>query len=423
MNLIIDSVFADVELEQYLLAKNMRKACLLIVSFLCQFMAIAQQEVPSIPQWKSERIKGRLHFTPLVNNGFAYDVMPIANPGNAETASWLEKLALAQLAEDGYQVNTGSQPKHQQVQSIEALTIVAKDQQGKFWAINYMAYVQSEGHVRAARVIYPAGPTPDQQAVAIKHFLALRSQEQDKSTTATPVDRNAGGGRPARPPKPTTPVTAAGQGLKASQIKGVVMHQETGIGVGGMVIIEFNPYLLLADGSIYEDPTVSPYDLDVPKSKQSEAIKWGTWKLNGKTMTVSFPNRTKYKSETWDDKEWFWSVPAKHNERIEGKFKTVGGGGNTAMGGNAMIVISNNIQFNTQGQFSMAGVSGGSNSEAGVSVSTYANKNSAGAYMLDGYSIELKFNNGETRRQLFYFFPDSHDAFNIGNSSYTPVRK
>ena len=173
---------------------------------------------------------------------------------------------------------------------------------------------------------------------------------------------------------------------------------------------------------MYEDPRVSPYDLDAARSREDEALKWGTWKINGKTIKVEFPKRSKYKTESWGENEGFWTVPAKHNEKMTGQFKTIGGGGNTAMGGSAMIVASNNIRFNDKGQFSMAGVSGGSNSEAGVSVSTYADKNGAGSYTLDGYSIELKFNNGEIRRQLFYFFPDSHDAFNIGSSSYTPVR-
>lgn len=99
---------------------------------------------------------------------------------------------------------------------------------------------------------------------------------------------------------------------------------------------------------------------------------------------------------------------------------TIGGGGNTAMGGNTMIVISNNINFNDKGQFTMKKVAGGSNTDFDVSTSTYSNSNSAGTYKLNGYSIEMRYNNGQVVRKLFYFYPDSRDAFGIGDDAYVP---
>jgi hypothetical protein len=55
-----------------------------------------------------------------------------------------------------------------------------------------------------------------------------------------------------------------------------------------------------------------------------------------------------------------------------------------------------------------------------VNTTTYAKSNAAGIYRLDGYSIEMKYNNGEVVRKLFYFYPDSRTTFGIGGSAYIP---
>ncbi len=68
-----------------------------------------------------------------------------------------------------------------------------------------------------------------------------------------------------------------------------------------MVIIEYRPYLLLQDGSVYRYPVVAPYDLDVAASKEAEPTKWGTWKLEGKTLVITLPRKGVMKTERWDD--------------------------------------------------------------------------------------------------------------------------
>jgi hypothetical protein len=107
---------------------------------------------------------------------------------------------------------------------------------------------------------------------------------------------------------------------------------------------------------------------------------------------------------------------------MKGSYKTIGGGGNTALGGNTMIFVASNITFNDKGQFTLQKTSGGSNTDFDVSTTTYANSNSAGTYTLNGYSIEMRFNNGQAVRKLFYFYPDSKTTFGMGSDAYVPVK-
>ena len=66
------------------------------------FSTWAQETLPSISEWKSASYKDRTRFTPrtLINTGFAYDVMPLSSPGNADVAAWLENIAIKQIAEE-----------------------------------------------------------------------------------------------------------------------------------------------------------------------------------------------------------------------------------------------------------------------------------------------------------------------------------
>ena len=87
-----------------------------------------------------------------------------------------------------------------------------------------------------------------------------------------------------------------------------------------------------------------------------------------------------------------------------------------------MVVSSSNITFNNKGQFTRVSTGGGSYSGSTGSVTAYSNKDAAGTYMLDGYSLELKYNNGTSSRLSFYFYPDSKEVFGLGARDYVPSK-
>ncbi|WP_431217241.1 hypothetical protein ACQ86N_23535 [Puia sp. P3] len=137
---------------------------------------------------------------------------------------------------------------------------------------------------------------------AIQHFIKISKQEGSLTATAgDSPDQTSSHTSAITSPKAETPVTAPGQGLKPSDIKGVVLHQEYGMGVGGMMIIEYNPYLLLKDGTVYSHPYVCAYDLDVTRSRELEPKKWGTWKAeNAETLIVTMSGDRK--PDRWEEK-------------------------------------------------------------------------------------------------------------------------
>jgi hypothetical protein len=346
--------------------------------------------------------------------------MPLEKNIDAELTDWLNKTAENTIQTAGYYIPASANTQRRTIQAMNIYGTYAKNKTGNLKNFFLLAYRRPDNTVRYATISYPGSPKNTNLNIAVDHFAALAKKEG----AALTAGKEGSGGNNKQKETTTskqqkTPTTDPGQGLKPSEIKGVVINAESGIGVGGMVTIEYRPYLLLQNGSIYRYPTVAPYDLNVAASKTAEPNKWGTWKLEGKTLVVTLPEKGVMKTERWSG-DWFWAKAPVANEKIKGAYMTIGGGGNTAMGGNTMIVYSSNINFNDKGQFTMKKTGGGTNTDFDVNTSAYSNSNAAGTYKLNGYSIEMQYNNGQVVRKLFYFYPDSRTTFGIGDDAYVP---
>jgi hypothetical protein len=388
--------------------------------FLLLSLSAAAQSITPPDGWKQQMQGDRYIFTPntIFQSNFTYEVMPPEKNIDAELVDWLDKTAENTIQEAGYSIPTSTSPQRRTIQAMNIYGTYAKDKTGNSKNFFLLAYRKGDNTVRYARIIYPGNPKNTNLNIAVNHFAALAKKEGAAVSSGNTVSGNSKQ-KETTPRKQSTSTTAPGQGLKPADIKGVVINAESGIGVGGMVTIEYRPYLLLQNGGIYRYPTVAPYDLDVAASKTAEPNKWGTWKQEGKTLVVTLPEKGVMKTERWTS-EWFWAKAPIANEKIKGAYMTIGGGGNTAMGGNTMIYYSSNINFNDKGQFIMKKSGGGTNTDFDVSSSAYSNSNAAGTYKLNGYSIEMKYNNGQVVRKLFYFYPDSRTTFGIGDDAYVP---
>jgi hypothetical protein len=202
------------------------------------------------------------------------------------------------------------------------------------------------------------------------------------------------------------------KGLKTQEINGILIHLEYNTNADGKMVRIYKPYLVLNDGSIYSDPVISPYSLDVAASKQKEPKKWGTWKLKNGSFMVEWT--TTNETEKWF-KNWFWATPSQKDEKLEGSFMTVNGAENGNVKSSEKAYTSKFIFFNKDGQFTLTGGDG-----ATVPSSEYKKYNEAGTYTLNDYSMELHFNNGTVIRRMFYFYLQGSTHFGIGSSVYAP---
>ncbi len=395
---------------------------LLYMTLSIALPARAQSPIGPIQGWKMKTDGGHYSYTPTALIGsipINYDIYPPVAAGNGDLADWLPNIVQKDLADLHYTPLPGK-PGEQDIKTIKFYSVGVKDAAGKQWLVSYMVFTRADGLVRYGRIIEsPVSSIKPYMTTAVQHFITICKKEGGLPENSTASNDKPAATQKTPPQKKGTPTTAPGQGLQPSQIRGIAMHLEYSTGVGGMTIIVYNSYLLLQDGTCYKHCEVSPYDLDVPGSRVSEPNQWGTWKLEDKTLSVTMNND--HKTDKWD-KNWFWGRPAVKNEKITGSYHTISGGGNTALGGGAMVYASGNITFSDQGQFTRVSSGGGSNSGPTGSVTAYSNKDAAGVYIFDGYSLELHYNNGTVVRRCFYFYPKTKDTFSIGDNDYVPVK-
>jgi hypothetical protein len=203
------------------------------------------------------------------------------------------------------------------------------------------------------------------------------------------------------------------KGIKPNQIDGVYLEQNTGFGVGGMVIIRYDPVLMLKDGWAYDGWMLTPADLDVNLSRKLEPQSWRRYERKGDQIRVQEQGGKWSKFEKWSQ-----VGPAKPGDTLQGTFSSIGGGGNMAFGGSTMIAVVSAYTFKKDGTFSSdqaVSASGGNeatdpNGPPGV-VAT-SQRSSSGTYRLDGYTLELRFSNGRVMRRAFLWF-DAKDKDSI----------
>jgi hypothetical protein len=227
----------------------------------------------------------------------------------------------------------------------------------------------------------------------------------------------AGRGRGRPSPAPAGGATASSQDGKdsnESQIEGIYMFLNPALGYGGMVVMQYDPYLVLKDGTIYRNLQGPPNELEISKSRQMEPKMWGRWQRDGKIITVQWNDGTR---KTWnkDVSGWHITRPAKKGDRLKGRYRSASGGGNTALGGTFSIAVIKDIVFSDDGSFTRDGVVSANERDA---VSVHAKSKASGTYAIDGHTIELRYGDGKIERFAFYFYPDSNDAIGIGNRAY-----
>jgi hypothetical protein len=375
------------------------------------------QVIPGIHGWLQAQQAGGTVLRPQPVAGDSRSIVyfiqkPVAQNQNSD--NWFMELVTAELHKAKY--TETQKGVTNTAEGISLYITEIKDSSAQKWYACYMAYLLSNRQVRLARVVSSAdaGYFQSNTQQVSQHFANLCIQER-KAPPTVPEKEKATVVKPA----PAAPGKEVSKEAVNSSVQSIIMHLEYESGMGGGIYPVYNPYVLFKNGDLYKEPLGSLASLDIAASKTAEPKKWGTWKMNGSQLVVYWPEeKPKYQNSTWEKSSYKNVQPAKKGELLQGSFKSISGGGNTAMGGDLMIVMASNISFNSNGQFTLAKVTGSSDNNW----TTSSNSNEAGSYRLDGYAIELKYNNGKTEQRLFYFYPDSRQHFGIGGNVYMPKR-
>ena len=198
---------------------------------------------------------------------------------------------------------------------------------------------------------------------------------------------------------------ASGAGANWAAVEGVYFRSTTGFGVGGMVTVEFEPIILLTDGSYYMVDDAAFEDVDLASERSAHPRRFGRWTKSGSSYSLSEDDHNPVEYEIGDG-SFFPAFPAPAGETIAATYERISGGGNSAMGGEMTIAVSNDIRFGADGQFatgsSMGAIGSGAQSGVGTAVSG-GRRATSGRYTLDRHLLTLRYDDGRTERRFFAY--------------------
>jgi len=197
-------------------------------------------------------------------------------------------------------------------------------------------------------------------------------------------------------------------GLDTGRDYNVCLFKGFKTGAGGMRLPVWRPYVLLKDGSAYENPNSPPELLDASSSRQSEPARWGSWTRQGNEVTLNIASHQPMSTT-------HCISPAPAGTTLDGSYKHVGGGGTLAAGGHASFMRSDRYRFNADGSFD-SGRSSGLISPGASSVSESAR---SGHYQIHDYSIELRYDDGS--QATLFFYSDGRQLLHLGEDDYVPA--
>lgn len=228
-------------------------------------------------------------------------------------------------------------------------------------------------------------------------------------------------------------VVPAGQGLKPSQVAGILLHQDLHQfynGSGLSVSMTYDLYLLLNDGTVYNGLPVSPDEMDVSLSRRKEPEKWGHWKRQGDAYLAAWPDAP----NQFKPIKGIPVKPGAAGQKLSGRFGA-GESSGSILGSSYRLW---GVTFTPDGHFlkdnrggygssvtaqnsGMAAIhsnyddNGSSASASGEHFVVTSGRKQApngdrgGTYTLDGYTLTLHYDNGHTAR-LPFFFKDEKQA-------------
>ena len=234
-------------------------------------------------------------------------------------------------------------------------------------------------------------------------------------------------------------VTEPGRGLPLAQVEAVFHHGESVYQMTGLAFVESDT-LLLKDGTVRFGLPCAPADLDVAASRKYEPKAWGVWRsAPGGKLEVRRADET-----AWGPLKGFAVLRAGVGEKLSGTFSTRSAYGTVG----AVSTFYQSYTFQPTGQFSrydssLHGSTMTSTMATGASVSAAGDNHGAsaggsgpgfavatstkrpntgdasGAYRLDGYTLELRYDNGTVLRVPAYFWNAKRDNFSINGRTFS----
>jgi hypothetical protein len=185
-------------------------------------------------------------------------------------------------------------------------------------------------------------------------------------------------------------------------------------GYGGAVYPDYRPVVLFKDGTMCRCLDLPVSDIDPSVLIKTRPDDVARWKKSAKGYEFQWPDSSEPETlETGGERP----VAYPKGQVLDGYWSRIGGGGNTALGGDVSVMTSNGYRFYKDGTFGTQNVAGGS----APGVATSSKSADGGKYSIgaDGL-LTLTYKNGKTERTTLFRGNGAKPVLWIGGESFVP---
>jgi hypothetical protein len=253
---------------------------------------------------------------------------------------------------------------------------------------------------------------PDAQFADTRQMAMLRKEFGGGSVTnASANTANTTSNTPA-------PVRSAEQNKRmqelATKIEGFGFDYTMTMGIGGGMAMRVFPVVLFKDGQVLEDVEALSFAGGMEAHKRANADDWTRWRrAGGKLQTQT--------SKGWENLP-FTAIYAKLPDgfKLNGRFQSLGGGGNTAYGGSDFFAAWSTFDFLPDGRVVKGGGAGGYSAfqQASSAFSSVAPER-RGRYRINGLMLEITYDNKANEQFLIVSDPKDPSVIWLDGTSYT----
>lgn len=190
------------------------------------------------------------------------------------------------------------------------------------------------------------------------------------------------------------------------------------IGVGGFVTIKVYPVVLFRDGAALLDITALSDSGGLDAHRSRHPSDWTRWRYQGATVEI----QTRGTWKPLQFRQTYSALPP--GFRLNGRFRSIGGVGDLAIGGTSSVTVVSEYTFATDGAVIRSGAAGASVSNRGGPVVTSSTaKSGRGRCSIEGVRLRIAFDHGSVEARILVTNPqDDGSAIWLDGEGYVARR-
>lgn len=197
------------------------------------------------------------------------------------------------------------------------------------------------------------------------------------------------------------PQVSTGNAAKlAADIEGFGFDSCTRVGYGGMVMYVPCPVVLFKNGGALTDVEGLDHPQGIAAHRAAKPKHWTQWRRQGERVQLM-------KADGWKNITYtavYSTLPKSFS--LDGRFHSMSGGGNTALGGGEAVAAWSDYLFHPDGSVQRDGGAGASSTGQAVSVATSSKVASLrGRYRVDGLILAIDYDDGSKERRVIIADP------------------